>query len=1264
MKNKLLLLFTVLIYVNSFAQKSLWTKTSEDRLQILNKMERSSMPKQYELFSLDFSQLKLQLLNAPLDSENNQSNLIISFPNPNGKLVNYRIYESPIMEKGLADKFPGLKTYSGKNIENPAESIRFSVTVFGLHFMSLTGEKGTFYIDTYTKDLNNYIIYTKQNIVPTTNFECHVLDNSVEKTIRSVESNISNRASDSFFRTYRLAMACTTEYAAFHVNAAGLSGGTLTQKKAAVLSAMIVTMARVNGVFETDLSLRMNLVANNDFIIFIDSDDFDNSNTNNALLNQSQTVIDATIGSSNYDIGHTVSTGGGGVAQLQSPCGSGKARGITGQGSPVGDTFDIDFVAHEMGHQWGANHTQNNACNRNSATAVEPGSGSTIMSYAGICAPNIQANSDALFHAISIAEIVSFITGTGGNCAVAVPNGNSAPVVNAGIDYTIPKGTAFILKGSATDANGDTLTYCWEQTNNQTSTQPPTQTATVGPNFRSLPPSLSPDRYMPTLSSVVAGVLNPTWEVVPTVARTLNFALTVRDNKIVNGGQTGRDDNVITVNGTAGPFLVSSPNTVVSFIGNTSQTITWAVAGTTANGVNCANVEILLSTNGGVSFPITLLAGTPNDGTQALTIPNLAGTTNRIMIKGSNHIFYDVSNTNFTITTGTPETSAPTAPTLSASGTTQTTTILSWTGATDNVAVTSYNIYQNGILVGTTNVSSYTVIGLNPATVYAFTVKAKDADGNLSISSNNVNVTTQAPDTTSPTPPTLSASGTTSSATNLSWTGATDNIAVTGYNIYQGVTQIGTTTTAITFTVTGLNASTTYSFTIKAKDGAGNLSVSSNIVNVITQAPDTIPPTAPILVAIGSNANATTLSWSGSTDNIAVTGYDVYQGAILLGSTIAAITTINVTGLLPLSTYSFTVRAKDAAGNISVPSNTVTITTFEFNYCASQGNSVADELIGNVQIGTINNSSSGGSGYTNFSAISTNMTLGSSQTITITPTWTGTVYPEGYAVFIDYNRDGDFTDLGETVWSNVASTTTPISGTFTVPITATLGITRMRVSLKYNGIPTACELFGYGQVEDYTVVLVGSNTTISTKLFIEGYYNASTNEMRTVLANQGIGFSITNVDEVTLELRNPTTLALAATTTAMLQTDGIANCIFNSVISGAYYLVVKHRNSIQTWSTNPVTITPTTSYDFTDAITKAFGSNMIQLETGVFGFYSGDINQDGFIEGSDFPTLLNDSDNLSEGYFTTDLNGDGFVEGSDFPILLNNSDNLIESVHP
>lgn len=660
MKKLLLaLLFVFTAVLTTTAQDKLWRAVAEERLSALEKFERKTIPSDYKLFSLNFNQLKADLTSAPLDWEGTTSNTLISFPNAKGELTLYRVYEAPVMEKGLSDKFPGIKSYIGKGIEDQTATLRFSVTLFGLHVMAISGTEGTFYIDTYTKDLNNYIVYSRKNTQPAGDFVCHVQDQEVPFEDKIDTAILSQKATDGKFRQYRLAMACTIEYAAYHVNAAGLSAGTDPQKKAAVLSAMTVTMTRVNGIYEKDMSLRMNLIANNDQLIFINSDSFSND-TATSLINESQTVIDATVGSGSYDIGHTVSTGGGGLAQLNSPCTSSKARGITGSPAPVGDPYDVDYVAHEMGHQFGGPHTFSGtggscAGNASAPDAVEPGSGTTIMAYAGICTANVQSNSDPYFHAVSIAKMNTFMTGTG-NCAAQASNGNTPPVIAALSNYTIPRGTAFVLTGSATDANaGASLTYCWEQTNAAAGTDAPTTTQTTGPIYRSFNPSTSPKRYFPKFSDVLANNLTPTWEVTPNVARTLNFALTVRDNETPTGGQTARSNMTVTV-ANVGPFAITSPSVDnTTWTQNTQQTLTWSVAGTTGNGINTANVNILISTDNGATFS-TLVANTPNDGSETITVPNIAAPYCRIMIEAVGNVFYALSKNisiGYTVTTQT-----------------------------------------------------------------------------------------------------------------------------------------------------------------------------------------------------------------------------------------------------------------------------------------------------------------------------------------------------------------------------------------------------------------------------------------------------------------------------------------------------------------------------------------------------------------------------------------------------------------------------------
>jgi hypothetical protein len=651
MKKRLLLnLAFFLFFTIGYSQSPIWTKIEEAKLTQLDKVERASFPANYQLYHLNLPLLKSQLSAAPSRESNTNSNLVIEFPNADGKLMRYAIYESSVLAPALAAAHPEIQSYIGKGIDDPTATIHFSVTLFGLHTVTNSGV-GAFYVDPYTKNLQNYIVYNKSSLTKNGEFTCHTEDNATRQSEISFPQ--TSFSIDSNFRTYRLAMACTIEYANYHVNAAGLSGGTEAQKKAAVLAAMTVTVNRVNSVYEKDMALRMQLVANNTDIIFVTTDSF-NNNDANTLINQSQNVITANIGASNFDIGHTVSTGGGGLAGLGVVCVEGqKASGITGLNAPVGDPYDIDYVAHEMGHQFGAQHTFNNSCggNRSSSSAMEPGSGSTIMAYAGICPPNVQNNSNTYFHARSILQMYTHITNTG-NCVVGVPNGNNPPVIPDLTSYTIPNNTAFVLRGSATDANGDALTYCWEQMNAGATTEVayPETTASV-PNFRSLSPSTSPNRYMPVLSSVMAGDLAPTWEVVPNVARTMNFGLTVRDNRTPNGGQTARKNMTVAFSSTASTFAVTSQTAVGTiWTGNSNQTVTWNVVGTTAAPISTANVNILLSSDGGVTFPVTLLSNTPNDGTQVITVPNNIQSANcRIMVEAVGNIFYAVNSRAFTV---------------------------------------------------------------------------------------------------------------------------------------------------------------------------------------------------------------------------------------------------------------------------------------------------------------------------------------------------------------------------------------------------------------------------------------------------------------------------------------------------------------------------------------------------------------------------------------------------------------------------------------
>ncbi len=502
-----------------------------------------------------------------------------------------------------------------------------------------------------------------------------------------------------------------------------------------------------------------------------------------------------------------------------------------------------------MGHQFGATHTFRSnlgSCNGNvsNGTAVEPGSGTTIMAYAGICSShNVQSSSDAQFHAVSLAQIDAFVAGNG-NCAVNTSMSNTPPVIGNLRNYIIPISTPFVLRGNATDVDNNTLTYCWEQINNQSSTQPPAATNAVGPNFRSRPHSTSPDRYFPILASAVAGNVTPTWEVVPAVSRTLNFALTVRDNDALNGGQTARKDVSVTTVESAGPFFVTSPNTNVSWPAGSNQTVTWNVAGTDANGVNAAYVDIYLSSNSGTSFPVLLASKVPNDGSEVITVPNTPGATNRILISGYDNIFFDTSNANFTITT-------PPNPTflVAMNGQSESQNVIGCIGADVEY---SFNYATVGAYSATT---TFSVTGLPAGVTAVFSPESASSSGSVTLTLSNTGslsqtlypfvVNAMSGDTTksinfylNPIPPSFTPSVLTSPANNttsqpinlaLTWE---NNSAATSYDIQvaldAGFTNIvvNTTASANSYMANGLQHLTEYYWRIRPRDGGciGNFS--------------------------------------------------------------------------------------------------------------------------------------------------------------------------------------------------------------------------------------------------------------------------------------------------------------------------------------------------------------------------------------------------------------------------------------------------------
>ncbi|MEI3789104.1 MULTISPECIES: reprolysin-like metallopeptidase [unclassified Chryseobacterium] len=638
------------ISISSGKAQDFFTVISERSIKADPK-NRTVQPEKSLTYTLDVVGMKNYFNSVPelKNSDRKDNAPIIVLPMPDGTKAKFRIWKSSVMAPGLASQFPQIITFTGQGIDDKFATIKLDFTELGFHAQIKSVVAGDTYIDPYAKlDVNNYIIYKKSDLIDKKTRSCGVKDEDDTPLGKKNAQKTTSPSVGTQIRVFRLAVACTGEYAV-------AATGTTTPTVAQTLSAIVTSVNRVNGVYEQEVASRLVLVDSEVNVVFTNAstDPFNGNNDADTLIDESQTQIDLLIGNANYDVGHTFSTGAGGLAGLGVICMNGqKGSGVTGSGNPVGDPYDIDYVAHEVGHQFGGPHTFNaltGACggNRDSDNAVEPGSGITIMAYAGIC----EATNDLDFHSIPVFHTKSFQTITttvqSTTCQVTTPVANTAPVVNAGNDYIIPKGTPFKLTGSATDAQNNALTYSWEQNDvgPAGNWNAPTGNA---PLFRSFVPVIVPYRYFPKITDVINNTTT-TGEILPSYGRAMEFRLTVRDN---NAGCAGvaNDDAKITVDANSGPFTVTAPTTAVSWTSNTTQTITWNVANTNAAPVSCANVSILLSTDGGFTYPTTIIASTPNDGSETITVPNVNTSQARIMVSGQDNVFFNINPVNFTIT--------------------------------------------------------------------------------------------------------------------------------------------------------------------------------------------------------------------------------------------------------------------------------------------------------------------------------------------------------------------------------------------------------------------------------------------------------------------------------------------------------------------------------------------------------------------------------------------------------------------------------------